>query len=216
MDKDKVLLKIEENGIIPVIVIKEKEKAQRLGKTLWDNGMYCVEITFRTEAASESIRIMKDAFPEMILGAGTVLTTEQVDRAIEAGASFIVSPGLNPEIVKYCQQKNILIIPGIATPGELEMAWNLGLRVVKFFPAELSGGLAMIQAMAAAYTDMRFMPTGGISPQNVTSYLNDNHILACGGSWMVKENLIEAGEFDVIGKLSGEAVEMVKNGRTGS
>ena len=213
---DMILNKIEETGIIPVIVLKEIDKAQILGKTLLENGLACAEITFRTEIAADVIRIMKDAFPEMLLGAGTVLTKEQADQAIEAGASFIVSPGLNPEIVKYCQKKNILIIPGIATPGELEMAWNLGLRVVKFFPAELSGGLAMIQAMAAAYTDMRFMPTGGISPQNVSCYLKDKHILACGGSWMVKENLIEAGEFELIGKLSKEAAAIVINGRTES
>ena len=210
---DMILRKIEEAGIIPVVVMKEIENAHMLGKTLVENGLACAEITFRTEIAADVIRIMKDAFPEMLLGAGTVLTTNQVDSAMDAGASFVVSPGLNPEIVKYCQSKKILMIPGIATPGELEMAWNLGLRVVKFFPAELSGGLAMIQAMAAAYTDMRFMPTGGISPTNIISYLRDEHILACGGSWMVKENMIEAGDFEEIGRLSKEAVVMVKNGR---
>lgn len=211
---DEVLSRIERTGIIPVVVMKDKEKAGILGKILCESGLACAEITFRTEAAAETLRRMKKKYPDMLLGAGTVLTTEQVDAAVWAGASFIVSPGLNPDIVRYCQSKNITVIPGIATPGELELAWNLGLRVVKFFPAELSGGLAMIQAMGAAYTDMRFMPTGGISSENVCSYLSDSHILACGGSWMVKETMLEAGQYDELARLCKEAVALVQNGRT--
>lgn len=210
---DEVLNRIEQIGIIPVVVLNNSEKAEILGKILCENGLACAEITFRTKAAADALRIMKKKYPDMLLGAGTVLTTQQVDLALEAGASFIVSPGLNPEVVRYCQSKNVTVIPGIITPGELEVAWNLGLRVVKFFPAELSGGLAMIQAMGAAYTDMRFMPTGGISPANVCSYLADSHILACGGSWMVKETMLEAGQYEELATLCIEAASIAKMGR---
>ena len=207
---NEVLKKLEQIGIVPVVVIKEKEKAEQLGKALYESGLTCAEVTFRTEAAADAIRIMKLNYPDMLLGAGTVLTIDQVDLALEAGASFIVSPALNPDIVRYCQKRKVTIVPGIVTPGELEVAWNLGLRVVKLFPAELFGGLAMIQAMTAAYMDMKFMPTGGICAENVRSYLADKHILACGGSWMVKESLIEEGQFNQIRNLCEEAVRIVR------
>lgn len=148
-----------------------------------------------------------------LVGAGTVLTTEQVDRAVAAGAKFIVSPGLNPKIVKYCVEKNIPITPGICTPSEAEQAIENGLEVVKFFPAEPAGGLKMIKAMAAPYTGLKFMPTGGINATNVKDYLAYDKILACGGSWMVKGSLVEAGEFDKIEAMTKEAVEIVKEVR---
>ena len=158
----------------------------------------------------ESIRIMAEKFPEMLIGAGTVLTTDQVDRAVAAGAKFIVSPGTNPKVVKYCVEKNIPITPGTCTPSEVEQALEHGLEVVKFFPAEQAGGLKMIKAMAAPYVGVKFMPTGGISPENVREYLAYDRIIACGGSWMVKGDLIKAGNFDKIVELTKEAAEIVK------
>ena len=205
-----VLKKIQDTGIIPVVVINDAKDAEPLAKALIEGGLPCAEVTFRTDAAEESIRIMKEKFPDMLLGAGTVLTTEQVDRAVAAGAKFIVSPGLNPKVVKYCVEKNIPVTPGIITPSEMEQAIELGLEVVKFFPAESFGGLKTIKSMAAPYGKMMFMPTGGINPENVKEYLKFDKILACGGSWMVAGNLVKEGKFDEIAKLVAEAKEIVK------
>ena len=200
-------------GIIPVVVLDDAKDAEPLAKALCEGGLPCAEVTFRTAAAEESIRIMSSKYPDMLVGAGTVLTTEQVDRAVAAGAKFIVSPGLNPEVVKYCQEKNIPITPGIQTPTEIEMALSLGLTTVKFFPAEPAGGLKMIKAVAAPYTTLKFMPTGGINAQNVRDYLAYDRILACGGSWMVKKDLISAGKFDEILAMTAEAAAIVKEVR---
>ena len=208
-----VLKKIQEIGIVPVVVLDDAKDAAPLAKALIDGGLPCAEVTFRTEAAEECIRIMSEQFPEMLVGAGTVLTTEQVDRAVAAGAKFIVSPGLNPRIVKYCVEKGILIKPGCANPSDVELAIENGLEVVKFFPAEQAGGLPMIKAMAAPYTNMMFMPTGGISPSNVRDYLGFKKIIACGGSWMVKGDLVKAGDYAKITELSKEAVAIVKEVR---
>lgn len=197
-------------GIVPVVVLNDAQKALPLAKALCDGGLPCAEVTFRTDAAEESIRIMSREFPDMLIGAGTVLSTEQVDRAVAAGAKFIVSPGLNPKVVTYCQEKNIPIVPGVVTPTEMEQAMELGLKIVKFFPAEPSGGLAMIKAVAAPYTMLKFMPTGGINAKNVRDYLAYDKILACGGSWMVKGSLIDEDRFDEIEAMCREAVEIVK------
>ena len=210
---NEVLKKIQEIGIVPVVVLNDAKDAAPLAKALCDGGLPCAEITFRTDAAEESIRIMTEQFPQMLVGAGTVLTTEQVDRAVAAGAKFIVSPGLNPRIVKYCVEKGILITPGCSNPSDIEVALENGLEVVKFFPAEPAGGLNMIKAMAAPYVGVKFMPTGGINPTNVRDYLAYDRILACGGSWMVKGSLVDAGEFDKIEELTREAVEIVKESR---
>ncbi len=210
---NEVLEKIHQTGIIPVVVIDDVKDAEPLAKALCDGGLPCAEVTFRTAAAEEAIRIMTQKFPDMFVGAGTVLTTEQVDRAIAAGAKFIVSPGSNPKVIAYCIEKNIPITPGVCTPSEVEQALEFGLDVVKFFPAEQAGGLAMIKAMAAPYTNVKFMPTGGISPSNVREYLAYNKILACGGSWMVKGDLVKAGDFDKITELTKEAVAIVKEVR---
>ena len=210
---NQVLEKIQEIGIIPVVVLEDAKDAAPLAKALIEGGLPCAEVTFRTEAAEECIRIMSEQFPEMFVGAGTVLTTEQVDRAVAAGAKFIVSPGLNPRIVKYCVEKGITITPGCTNPSDIEQAIENGLEVVKFFPAEQAGGLPMIKAMAAPYVGMKFMPTGGISPKNVKEYLAYDRIIACGGSWMVKGDLVKAGDFAKITKLCKEAVEMVKSVR---
>lgn len=208
-----VLSKIQELGIVPVVVLDDAKDAKPLAEALVAGGLPCAEVTFRTEAAEESIRIMAEAFPDMLIGAGTVLTTEQVDRAVAAGAKFIVSPGLNPRIVKYCVDKGILITPGTANPSDVEQALEYGLEVVKFFPAEQAGGLDYIKAISAPYVDVKFMPTGGINPKNVREYLAYDKIVACGGSWMVKGDLVKAGNFDKIIELTKEAVEIVKESR---
>ena len=210
---NEVLKRIQEIGIVPVVVLNDAKDAAPLAKALCDGGLPCAEVTFRTDVAEESIRIMAEKFPQMLVGAGTVLTTEQVDRAVAAGAKFIVSPGLNPRIVKYCVEKGILITPGCSNPSDIEVALENGLEVVKFFPAEPAGGLNMIKAMAAPYVGVKFMPTGGINPTNVRDYLAYDRILACGGSWMVKGSLVDAGEFDKIEELTREAVEIVKESR---
>ena len=207
---NEVLKQIEKIGIVPVVVLNDAKDAEPLGKALCEGGLPCAEVTFRTDAAEESIRIMAEKFPEMLVGAGTVLTIEQVDRAVNAGAKFIVSPGLNPKVVSYCVEKGIPVTPGTANPSNVEQAIELGLDVVKFFPAEQAGGLAYIKAIAAPYTGMKFMPTGGINANNVKDYLACDKILACGGSWMVKGDLVKAGEFDKITELVKEAAAIVK------
>lgn len=204
---NEILQRIQKIGIVPVVVLDDAKDAAPLAKALCEGGLACAEVTFRTAAAEESIRIISTEFPDMLVGAGTVLTTEQVDRAVSAGAKFIVSPGLDPKVVTYCIERNIPVTPGTCTPSDLAIAASLGLDVVKFFPAEQAGGLAMIKAMAAAYTQMMFMPTGGINAKNLNSYLAYDRILACGGSWMVKKDLIAAGEFDKIRELTKEAVQ---------
>lgn len=207
------LVQIGKTGIVPVVVLNNASDAEPLAEALINGGLPCAEVTFRTEAAEDSIMLMSKKFPEMFVGAGTVLTTEQVDRAIGAGAKFIVSPGFNPKVVEYCLKNNYPITPGIMTPTELEMALGFGLDVVKFFPAENAGGLKMIKAMSAPYTMMKFMPTGGINAENVGDYLACDKILACGGSWMVKGDLIKGGNFAEIEKLTAEAAEIVREVR---
>lgn len=194
-------------GVVPVVVLEDEKDALPLAESLVKGGLPCAEVTFRTEAAAESIRLMSEKYPEMLVGAGTVLTTEQVDLAVEAGARFIVSPGFDPEIVDYCLEKNIPVFPGCVTPSEVAQAVKCGLKVVKFFPAEQAGGIAMIKAMTAPYHNIRFMPTGGINPGNLKDYLSCDKILCCGGSWMVKGELIRNGEFEKIQDLVKEAKE---------
>ncbi|MCR5641504.1 MAG: bifunctional 4-hydroxy-2-oxoglutarate aldolase/2-dehydro-3-deoxy-phosphogluconate aldolase [Lachnospiraceae bacterium] len=205
--------KFEEIGIIPVIVLEDAKHAHALGQALMDGGLPAAEITFRTEAAEEVIRILTHDFPDMLVGAGTVLTCEQADRAVAAGAKFIVAPGFNPTVVKHCMEKGYPVTPGVQTPGEMEQAMELGIDFVKFFPAEPAGGLPMIKAVAAPYAKLRFMPTGGINKNNVKEYLAYNKIVACGGTWMVKSDLIEAGKFDEIEALAQEASDIVKEVR---
>lgn len=208
-----ILRQIGSIGIVPVVVLNNAADAVPLAESLVSGGLPCAEVTFRTDAAEESIRAIVKNFPQMLVGAGTVLTTEQVDRALDAGAKFIVSPGLNPKVVEHCMKKGVPITPGIMTPTELEVALGFGLDVVKFFPAENAGGLKMIKAMSAPYTMMRFMPTGGITAANVREYLACDKILACGGSWMVKSDLVSAGNFAEIERLSREASAIVRETR---
>lgn len=210
---NEVLNKLHELGIVPVVVIDDAKDAIPLAKALIEGGLPCAEVTFRTAAAADAIKAIADNFPEMLVGAGTVLTTEQVDRAVAAGAKFIVSPGTNPRVVKYCVEKNIPITPGTCNPSDVEQALECGVNIVKFFPAEPAGGLKYIKAIAAPYVDVKFMPTGGINANNVRDYLAYNKIWACGGSWMVKGDLIKAGDFEKIKALTAEAVQIVKEVR---
>ena len=200
-------------AVVPVVVLDDPKDALPLAKALTEGGLPCAEVTFRTEAAEESIRQMSREYPDMLVGAGTVLTTEQVDRAAAAGARFIVSPGFDPEIVDYCLEKQIPVFPGCMTPSEVAQGVKRGLKVLKFFPAEQAGGLAMIKAMAAPYTTVKFMPTGGISAKNLKEYLSCDKILCCGGSWMVKKDLIREGKFDQIRDLAGEAKCLAEEAR---
>lgn len=202
-----ILKRISDIGIVPVIKLDDAKNAAPLARALCRGGLPCAEVTFRTDACVESIKLMKKECPDMIVGAGTVLTTKQVDEAIEAGAEFIVSPGLNPDVVKYCVDKGITITPGCSNPSDIEQAIKYGLDVVKFFPAEAAGGLKMIKSMAAPYGNIKFFPTGGINADNITEYLSYNRVICCGGTWMVPSDLIEQGNFDGIEALTREAVE---------
>ena len=200
---------IHKMGVVPVVVLNDAKDAAPLAKALCEGGLPCAEVTFRTEAAEESIRIMTTEYPDMFVGAGTVLTIEQIDRAVAAGAKFIVSPGFDPEIVDYCLSKDIPVYPGCITPSEVAQAVKRGLKVVKFFPAEQFGGVSTIKALAAPYVGVKFMPTGGVNAKNLESYLSCDKIVACGGSWMVKGDLVKEGKFDDIKNLVKEAVRLV-------
>ncbi len=202
-----VLQRIYEIGIVPVIAIDDAKKAVPLAKALVRGGLPAAEVTFRTAAAEEAIRKIRAEVPEMLVGAGTVLTKEQADRAIAAGVQFIVSPGFHPEITKYVIDQGMLMMPGTATPGEMEQAMAMGLSVVKFFPAEQNGGVAKLKAVAGPYQNLRWMPTGGVNENNLMDYLSFSKIIACGGTWMVKKDLIEAENWDEIERLTRQAVQ---------
>ncbi len=206
---------ISKLGVLPVIKIDDVKNAVPLCRAIISGGLPAAEITFRTECAADAIKLVTDEFPDMLTGAGTVLTVEQVDRAVAAGAKFIVSPGLNPTVVKHCQSIGVPVIPGVMTPGEIEKGLELGLKVLKFFPAEAAGGLKMIKALSAPYGGVKFMPTGGINEKNLADYLANPKVLACGGSFMVKSDLINEGRFDEIERMTREAVEIVKKAREG-
>lgn len=197
-------------GVVPVVVLEDANDAKPLAEALIKGGLPVAEVTFRTAAAKESIRIMAESYPEMLVGAGTVLSVKQVDEAMEAGAKFIVTPGFDEEVVDYCLSKNIPVFPGVITPTEVTMAVKRGLEVVKFFPASQFGGLKTIKALSAPFGMVKFMPTGGIDASNISEYLSSDKIIACGGSWMVKGDLVKAKEFDKIEALTKEAVELVK------
>lgn len=201
---------LEEFGVVPVVVLEEVKDALPLADALVKGGLPCAEVTFRTEAAGDSIRQMTERYPDMLVGAGTVLTTDQADRAVDAGAKFIVSPGFDPEIVDYCLKGDIPVFPGCVTPSEVAQAVKRGLRVVKFFPAEQFGGVSTIKALAAPYTTVRFMPTGGVNAKNLKDYLECGKVVCCGGSWMVKGSLIKEGRFDKVLEMTKEAAGLVK------
>jgi 2-dehydro-3-deoxyphosphogluconate aldolase/(4S)-4-hydroxy-2-oxoglutarate aldolase len=204
--------KLRDLKLVPVIVIDDPASAVPLGNALSQGGLPCAEVTFRTAGARESLTRMAAECPDLLLGAGTVLTPDQVRSARDAGAKFIVAPGFNPVVVEYCLEQDIPVYPGVATPSEIEQALMRGLRVVKFFPAEPLGGVAYLKAMSAPYGGLEFMPTGGITLQNVGSYLAFPRVVACGGSWMAPTDWIAAGQFDRIASEVAKAVESVNTG----
>lgn len=196
--------------VIPVIALERAEDIIPLGKALAENGLPAAEITFRSDAAAEAIRLLRKAQPDMLIGAGTVLNREQAIAAKEAGATFIVSPGFNPNTVRACQELGIDIVPGVNNPSTVEAALEMGLTTLKFFPAEASGGISMLKSLLAPYTQVQFMPTGGVNTKNVNDYLAIDRVFACGGTWMVDPKLIKAGRWDEIGRLAREASDLVK------
>ncbi|MCG9556306.1 MULTISPECIES: bifunctional 4-hydroxy-2-oxoglutarate aldolase/2-dehydro-3-deoxy-phosphogluconate aldolase [Vibrio] len=196
--------------VIPVIAIDKAEDIIPLGKVLAENGLPAAEITFRSDAAAEAIRLLREAQPDMLIGAGTVLNKEQAIAAKEAGATFVVSPGFNPNTVKACQEIGIDIVPGVNNPSTIEAALEMGLTTLKFFPAEASGGVNMVKALLAPYGNVHIMPTGGVNQKNIKDYLAVPRVLACGGTWMVDKKLVEAGEWEELARLTREAVELVK------
>ena len=208
--------KVQSIGVVPVIKLNHPERdAIPLAKALIAGGVPVAEVTFRAAGAAVAIKAMRENFPEMLVGAGTVLTTEQVDEAMAAGAQFIVTPGMDPDIVAYCQKVGIQIFPGCTTPTDYHTAYKFGLEVLKFFPAELSGGIAKIKAMSAPFPMFKVMPTGGISLKNLADYVKNPVIAACGGSYMVTADLIDGGKWDEITDLCKQSVEIVKAARNG-
>lgn len=204
---NQLLEKIKSLKVVPVITINNAEHGAPLAKVLMENGLPCAEVTFRTPAAVQAIKNMRAAYPDLLIAAGTVLTTAQVDQAIDAGVDFIVSPGFNPKIVAYCQQKNVIIIPGVNSPSLVEQALEFNLTTLKFFPAEASGGIAMLKALSAVYP-VKFMPTGGIGLNNIAQYTALPSVLVCGGSWMVPNSLIDSENWQELGKLVAEAASI--------
>lgn len=208
--------KVQSIGVVPVIKLNYPERdAVPLAKALIEGGVPVAEVTFRAAGAASAIKAMSEAYPEMLVGAGTVLTIAQVDEAKAAGAQFIVTPGMDPEIVAYCQKIGMQIFPGCTTPTDYHTAYKFGLEVLKFFPAEQSGGIAKIKAMSAPFPMFKVMPTGGISLKNLADYAKNSVIAACGGSYMVTADLIEGGKWDEITDLCKKSVEIVKEARNG-
>lgn len=200
-------------GLVPVVKIERAEDAVELGGALLAGGLPCAEITFRTAAAEEAIRHISSSLPEIVLGAGTVRSVDQADRAVSAGAKFIVSPGFNEKVVDWCLDNGVAVTPGVATPTEIDMATDKGLKILKFFPAEAMGGIKTLKAISAPYGEVRFIPTGGINLDNLRDYLALPSVHCCGGSWLVKGDLITAGKFDEIAQLAREAVSVVRQVR---
>lgn len=203
-----VMEKIAETGIIPVVTVESAAQGIKIMKALKEGGLLAAEVTFRTEAAAEAIQAMKEICPEALLGAGTVLTVEQTDKALEAGAAFIVSPGSTKEVIEYCIKKGVPIIPGCMTPSDIQLALSCGLDIVKFFPAEAAGGLKLLKAMSEPYPNIRFMPTGGISLENISDYLTFPKVICCGGSWITKP--AKEGDYESVTAAAKGAVELVK------
>lgn len=205
-----VIEKVAELKLIPVIKLNTPEEAAPMAKALVSGGLPIAEVTFRTDAAEEAIKIMHRDYPEILLGAGTVTTLDQAKKAMAAGACFLVGPGLSEPVAKYAQDNGIAYFPGVCTPTEIIKAQEYGIDVVKFFPAKAYGGLATIKAISAAFPGLKFIPTGGVNTENVCEYLASDKILACGGTWMVDNKLVSEGKWDEIEKLIKEAVSQIK------
>lgn len=209
MNQVELLNKIKEKKLVPVVKLDRVEDAQPLCEALCEGGLPVAEITFRTSAAEESIRTAAREFPDMIVGAGTVINVEQAKRAVDAGASFLVSPGISREVTEWALKNQVYIFPGICTPAEIMIALEYELPVVKFFPASQYGGLDTIKALSAPFPSVSFMPTGGIGVHNIKEYLAFDKVAACGGSWMVKDIFIKEGNFAKVRELTQEAVALV-------
>jgi 2-dehydro-3-deoxyphosphogluconate aldolase/(4S)-4-hydroxy-2-oxoglutarate aldolase len=197
--------------VLPVIVIDDPNDALPLARALFEGGLPCAEVTLRTPRAVEALRRIAGELPDMLVGAGTVLTPAQAAEARGAGARFVVAPGFNAGMVEFCQSVNLPVFPGVCTPTEIEMALGAGLSVLKFFPAEPIGGLPFLKAVAAPYTTVSFMPMGGIGPSNLASYLAFPRVVACGGSWMAPNDWIAAGQFDRIRDTTRAAVAIANS-----
>ena len=206
-----ILATIAQIKLVPVVVLHSEARATGLGRALVAGGLPIAEVTFRTQAATASIKILREEVPELLVGAGTVKSVAQVEDAVAAGANFIVTPGFNPRVVQYCQENSVPIIPGVNAPGFVEAAMEFGLDLLKFFPAEPSGGTAFLKALAGPYSNVRFIPTGGITPANLRSYLALPNVVACGGSWMVDPGAIEAEDFAIISRMSRDAVRLAES-----
>ena len=205
--------RLRDPGIVPVVEIAAVDRAVGLGRALLAAGLPCAEITFRTAAATDAIRALRDACPDLLVGAGTILRAEQVDAAMDAGAAFLVAPGFNRRVVERALERGVPIVPGVATPTEVEGVLEVGLQTMKFFPAEVAGGVAFLKAVAPVYPTVRFVPTGGIAPSNLAAYLGLPNVLACGGSWMVRRDLVDAGDTEAIERLATEAVALARTAR---
>ncbi|MGL4476100.1 MAG: bifunctional 4-hydroxy-2-oxoglutarate aldolase/2-dehydro-3-deoxy-phosphogluconate aldolase [Shewanella sp.] len=197
-----LIQQMSELQVIPVIAIEDAQDIIPLGKALYDNGLPVAEITFRSDAAVEAIALLRAAYPDMLIGAGTILTAEQAQAAKDAGATFAVSPGLNPNTVKACQAIDLPIIPGINNPSSIEQALELGLTALKFFPAEASGGVNMLKSLLGPFKQLSIMPSGGINANNINDYLKIDNVVACGSSWIVDSQLIANKNWDEIGRLT--------------
>jgi 2-dehydro-3-deoxyphosphogluconate aldolase/(4S)-4-hydroxy-2-oxoglutarate aldolase len=206
-----VLDRLGDLGVVPVVEIPAADRAVPLGRALLAAGLPCAEITFRTAAAADAIRALRSECPELLVGAGTILAPEQADAAVAAGASFLVAPGFNPSVVDHARDRDVPMVPGVCTPSEIERALADGIETLKFFPAEVAGGVVFLEAIAPVYQAARFIPTGGIGPANLAGYLALPHVLACGGSWMVKKELLAAGDFAAIERLAAEAVRLARS-----
>lgn len=213
MSQQAISVLLQGFGIVPVIVIDRAESAVGLAGALCQGGLACAEVTFRTAAAEESIRRITAEFPSILVGAGTVLRVDQAEKAINAGAKFVVAPGFNHRVVDYCQSRGTAVYPGVCTPTEIEAAMDKGLTDLKFFPAEPIGGLDYLKAISAPYSQVRFIPTGGITPENVRKYLSFNKVLACAGTWMVNKEWLAAGDFARIQQVVSEAVQITREAR---
>ena len=210
MNQTPMIPSLEEKRIVPVVKLDRVEDARPLAEALIRGGLPVAEVTFRTDAAEESIRTIKKEFPDMLVGAGTVINTEQAKRALDAGASFMVSPGTSEKLLQFAVDNAFPIFPGVCTPTEIMLALEYGLEIMKFFPAKQFGGIATMKALAGPFPQIRFMPTGGVNLDNMKEFLEFNKIIAIGGSWMVKDSLIKEGRFDEIVKLTADAVAKAK------
>lgn len=206
---EQMISKLESIGIVPVVKFDDPSTAVPVAKALIDGGVPCIEITFRTEFAAESIKRISEAYPEMLVGAGTVLTIQQVDAAVKAGSKFIVSPGLNPTVVKYCQSIGVPILPGCTNASDVELALELGLTNLKFFPAEASGGINMIKALCGPFGAIKFMPTGGVNEKNINDYLAFDKIIACGGTYLVTDEIVKSGNYSEITNICKRTIKTI-------